>query len=112
MYCKCSGTEGTWIECWIVEERYLRGLEVSTTMCLQQSRTVCYVELMCWYVYVYLVRIEIYDNVMYVVHICTHAQAYTWDIAIESLPELWYDAEVLGHIRNELIDYNAKMFGC
>ena len=72
------------LDCW-VEKRYLRGLEVSAAVCLQQSRTACYVELLCWYVYVCLVRIEIYDNVMYIVHICTPAQAYIWDIVIESL---------------------------
>ena len=85
LYCKYSETEGMWIKCLIVEKRYLRGLEISAVVCLQQSRTACYVELLCWYVYVCLVRIEIYDNVMYVVHVCTPTQAYTWDIAIESL---------------------------
>ena len=27
-------------------------------------------------------------------------------------PELRYDAEVLGHLWNDLIDYNAKKLGC
>ena len=66
-------------------------------MCLQQSSSACYVELFVLiyiYIYVCLVRIEIYDNVMYVGHICTPAQAYTWDIAIERLscdmmPKYW-----------------------
>ena len=42
-------------------------------------------ELSCWYVNVCLVRIDNYDDMMYVVHIGTLAQAYTWDIANESL---------------------------
>ena len=94
LYCKYSGTEDTLIEYWIVEKRYLWGLEISATVYLQQSRTACYIELLCWYVYVCLVRIEIYDNVMYIVYICTLAQAYTWNIAIESwscdmMPKYW-----------------------
>ena len=43
------------------------------------------VELLCWYVNVCLVRIDGYDDVMYVVRVGTLAQAYTWDIANESL---------------------------
>ena len=95
LYCNYSGTKGTWTECWVVEKRYLRGFKVSAAVCLQQSSTACYIKLfVLMYIYVCLVRIEIHDNVMYVVHVCTLAQAYTWDISIESLncdmmPKYW-----------------------
>ena len=56
-------------------------------------------------------RIGIYDNVVYIIHICTHAQVYTWDIS-RWKPKLWYDAEVMGHIWDEFIDCNAKMLVC
>ena len=42
-------------------------------------------ELSCWYINMCLVRIDSYDDVMYVLHVGTPAQAYTWDIANESL---------------------------
>ena len=32
-------------------------------------------------IFVYLMRTGIYDNVVYVIQTCTHAQAYTQDIA-------------------------------
>ena len=54
--------------------------------------------------------IDSYDNGRYVVHVSILAQAYTWDIANESLR--WYDAEVLGHMSNELIEGNARILGC
>ena len=52
-----------------------------------------------------------YDNVVYVIHTCTHTKTYAWDIA-RWKPEFWYDAEILGHIWDDLIDYNAKVLGC
>ena len=54
----------------------VQGLEVSAVVCLQQSSTTCYVELFVL-IYVCLLRIRIYDNVVYVIHTCTHAKAYT-----------------------------------
>ena len=50
----------------------MQGLEVSATVCLQQSSTACYVELFVL-IYVFLMRIEINDIVVYVIHTCTHA---------------------------------------
>ena len=88
----------------------MQGLEVSAAVCLQQSSTVWYVKLFVL-IYICLMRIGIYDIVVYVVHTCAHAQAYTWDIA-RWKPELRYDAEVLGHNWDNLFDYNAKMLGC
>ena len=62
---------------WIVELRNIvQGLEVSAIVCLQQSIIVCYVELFVS-IYVCLMRKQINDNVIYAIHTCTHAQAYT-----------------------------------
>ena len=57
------------------------------------------VELLCWYVNICLVRIDSYDDGMYIVHVGTLAQAYTWDIANESLscdmmPKYWVICEM------------------
>ena len=41
--------------------------------------------LLGWYLNVCLVRIFSYDNAMYIIHIGTPVQAYTWDITNESL---------------------------
>ena len=57
------------------------------------------VELLCWYVNICSVRIESYDDGMYIVHVGTLAQAYIWDIANESLscdmmPKCWVICEL------------------
>ena len=91
-------------------EKIVQGFEVSATVCLQQSSTTWYVKLFVL-IYACLMRIGINDNVVSVINTCTHAQAYKWDIA-RWKPELWYNAEVLGHIWDELIDCNAKMLDC
>ena len=43
------------------------------------------VEFLCWYVNVCLVRIDSYDDEIYIVHIGTFAQAYTCDITNANL---------------------------
>ena len=114
LYCKYSGSEGTWIECWIVEKRYLWELEVNAVVCQPQSRIACYVKLLCWYIYIYICMLGNnwnlwqYDVCCIRLYTCTsiHVRYCHWN------PELWYDAEVLGQIWNELIDCNAKMLGC
>ena len=57
-------------------EKIVQELEVSAVVCLQQSSTACYVESFVL-IYVCLMRIEINDNVVHVIHTYTHAQAYT-----------------------------------
>ena len=52
------------------------------------------VEMLCWYDYVCLTRIDRHDDWMNDVHVSTLAQAYTWDITNESLnydmtPKCW-----------------------
>ena len=59
-------------------EKILQGLEVSAAVYLQQSSTALYVKLFVL-IYVCLIRIGIYDNVVYVIHTCTPAQVYTTD---------------------------------
>ena len=50
----------------------MQGLEVSVT----ENSIACYVELFVS-IYVCLMRIEINNNMVYVIHTCTHAQVYT-----------------------------------
>ena len=57
------------------------------------------VELLCWYINVCLVRSDSYENVRYVVHVGTLAQAYKWGIANKSLscdmkPKYWVICEM------------------
>ena len=111
LYCKYNGTEGTWIECWIAVKRYLQGLEVSVAMYLQQTNTTCYVEL---FVLTFICMLSENLNLWQCDVCCTclytctsiHMRYCHWKL------KLWYDAEVLDHIWNELIDCNANMLGC
>ena len=57
-------------------KKFIQGLEVSAALWLQQNITV-WCDKLFVSIYVYSMSIEIYDNVVYVIHTYTHAQANT-----------------------------------